>query len=1124
MIMSNGGQPSNSNPWLLNAQFRNNGQLFNDKLSADASADPSGATNSRKYGLRRNLSDSIVDNLGLTDEEMATVQAELAKTDGTPATPLGKKTGLNRYLSAGMQKNLGTLAPEEQSKVDAELARMQAYAQPRQLAADTFQLGSPRNGAEPNPYQQFNPTAGSDYGTLATDAYQPQQPQPADQQSAIGYNTPALGQPPQQQMSPEQAQMLQQLLAGNSAGGVSPQGAGGGQGIGKNLGSTALTVLEKASDGASSAVKGMIFGNPDITGLQMAGTIGAGLVIANAGGFAINKLHGYDFAGGMPLTEAGHEAVKESAIGKFSRWVDGISIGPKGADGNGKAFSAGYLDNVNWMPETVKRVLGNTNALDEARTITLADGTTKTIHGDIKQYFHTFFDHMLGETEQVAGQNKFKFKNRGMVETNASIVPPRFREKFEAIITPDRLHHIKNMTYNVHDNEMMGHFTHKMLEQVSSGGWGEGYFSAKGENVNLSLANRKTLIEKLFAANESLKNNPIKTKAAFATLPDGIDVPALMTEKNGQVSEHLHHLFKSEVVEHAFELDADDTLKAIMKKPLDVVQREMAPWFSEAAIEKLKTKSYGLYCSDFMAQNPKGIAHQVPKILNDLEKGILPATNLLDNGTNWVKSLVANIPFSNEGRALFWPGGNAGQTGWEAKRTALLEELNNHTDAFHSLFRPEVHTTNVEALKKAKDFYTFQEVIRGMKTDAKQELKTAWKAGEFYDNILSRAKQMCAEDTGPRTMTAKAIEHMEVKGLGRIVPTFTHWFKNMWVGNPFEHMSGLLETAHFSNQKGKGLEKLGKAVFGSGSINNRIGRISFLLGATMAFTQAIGASFKEKNPKFTSMPSATEGQPSADKTATITALPQVPQAIGSNIASAAGIKGLGIGNNAMVANNSPQAYPAFADAAPPQPLTNQFNEAAYPVAPIGTPPSVAMPRKATESATTPEPLVAGVPVVNPAQAMATANPTQATYKPNAGDMSRAFGREFISSGLGFMVFMGVFNAINTQTQWLTKAMGRFGPQTFKLFIPFAGPWRMNWLGAAINLGGAFILMPKITDAMLKVSDKLFGKPQYVKVEEAVKKQEEAKRKAEDLAKKQEKAQAKKMGFNPAMMMPPARQG
>ena len=103
-------------------------------------------------------------------------------------------------------------------------------------------------------------------------------------------------------------------------------------------------------------------------------------------------------------------------------------------------------------------------------------------------------------------------------------------------------------------------------------------------------------------------------------------------------------------------------------------------------------------------------------------------------------------------------------------------------------------------------------------------------------------------------------------------------------------------------------------------------------------------------------------------------------------------------------------------------------------------------------------------------------------------------------------------------------MGRFGPQTFKLFIPFAGPWRMNWLGAAINLGGAFILTPKITDAMLKVSDKLFGKPQYVKVEEAVKKQEEAKRKAEDLAKKQEKAQAKKMGFNPAMMMPPARQG
>ena len=1115
MIMSNGGQPSNSNPWLLNAQFRNNGQLFNDKLSADASADPSGATNSRKYGLRRNLSDSIVDNLGLTDEEMATVQAELAKTDGTPATPLGKKTGLNRYLSAGMQKNLGTLAPEEQSKVDAELARMQAYAQPRQLAADTFQLGSPRNGAEPNPYQQFNPTAGSDYGTLATDAYQPQQPQPADQQSAIGYNTPALGQPPQQQMSPEQAQMLQQLLAGNSAGGVSPQGAGGGQGIGKNLGSTALTVLEKASDGAGSIAKGLIFGNPDITGLQMAGTIGAGLVIANAGGFAINKLHGYDFAGGMPLTEAGHEAVKESTIGKFARWVDKIPFGPTGKDG--KAFSVGYLDNVPLF-DSVKRVFGNTNGLDQ-----VVNGNM--VRGDINNYLHTYFDHMLGETEWNADTNQFQFKNRGMVETNASIVPPRFREKFDAIITADRLHHIKNMTYNVNDNEMMGHFTHKMLEQVSSGGWGDGYFSAKLENLNLPIEARETLIEKLFAAHNKLKETG-GSKKAFATLPVDVTLEILKAETNGQVSEHLHHLFKSEVVEHAFEIDKNENniLRGIMQKPLDVVQREMAPWFSEAAIEKLKTKSYGLYCSDFGAQSPKGIAHQVPKVLNDLEKGILPATNFLDHGTNWTKSVVANIPFSNEIRSFFWKGEN----GWEAKRDALVKELDNHTDAFHSLFTPKVHTTNVEALKKAKDFYGFQEVIRGMKTDAKQELKTAWKAGEFFDNIFGRAKQMCAEDAGPRTMTAKAIEHMDVKGLGRIVPTFTHWFKNMWVGNPFEHLSGMLEAAHFSNQEGKGLEKLGKAMFGTGSWNSRFARIGFMLGATMAFAQSIGASFKEKNPKFTSMPAATEGQPSADKTATITALPQVPQAIGSNIASAAGIKGLGIGNNAMVANNYPQATPLVADAGLPQPFNSQLNESAYPAMeptaavpmPSSLSPSVATPRKATE-ATKPEAAAGGVPAT---QAMAPVGQKQPAYNPNFGDMTRAFGREFIATGLGFMIAISLVNSVNTQTQWLTKAMGRFGPQTFKWPIPFAGPLRASWLGAIINIGGMFALTPIISNALTGVADKLFGKPQYVKVEEAVKKQEEAKRKAEDLAKKQEKAQAKKMGFNPAMMMPPARQG
>jgi len=1097
---------NNNNPWMLNTQFKNSTKLFNDNALADASADPSGsATAGKKYGLRRTLPDSIVDELELTNEEMAIVQAELAKVDGTPVRPYKKPTGLNRYLPLGMQTNLGTLAPEEQTKVDEELAKVRQYAQPRQVAGDTFQSSSatPSSGADvANPYEQFNPTMADFNNVPPQETYPAQQPEDKDNTAYGNYGGADASQQPQQ-MTPEQAQMLQQMLAGGGAGAPAgtAHGAGGVKGMAQNAGSTALTLLEKGSEGLSSAAKGMVFGNPDITLAQGAATVGAAFVIANAGGLALNKLHGYDFAGGMSLTDEGAKAIKKSPIAKLAQLVDKVQIGFKGADG--KSFSAGYLDGVKWMPDTVKRVLGNNDALVERKNMV----TGEIMHGDVKQYFNTFFDHMFGKTVKNA-DGTFSFENRGMIGENGNLIPPRFRELFEGtpdkpgIITAKRLFHIKNLTYDLADSEMMGHMTHKLLEQVSNAGWGDGFFSAK-DNV-FSVADREKLIKKLLDAHDDLKLDP--KKATFATLPDGIELPTLLAEKsNKQVSEHLQHLFKAEVVEHAFEMDAvankgDNSLRKLLEPTFEIVQKKVPAWSSEAQIELMKKKAYGLFCKDLGAQSPLGIAHDVPKVLHNLEKGILPTDNWLGKLTNGVKGVGTNMPFSNEARQLFW------KEGWDVpdgKRDMLLAELQKHDKAFNLLYGEEVHTKNLAALKETKSFYQFQDIVRSMKHEGKFQLDLGWKAGELYDNMLGRAKQMCAEDTGPRVMTAKAVENMGVSGLGRIVPTFTHWFKNMWVGNPFEHLSGLLETAHFSNQEGKSLEKLGKAVFGSGSIQNRLGRIAFMIGAMMAFTQSIGASFKERNPKFTTMPPAN-GKPEKDKsTAVMTSLPQVPLAIGSNIASAAGVKGLGVGGNMMAANTPPDSM-----------FTGNSNT----MQPSGgaSPMGGVAPRKATETA---EDKTKVTP--NPAQAMATAGSKQPAYDPNIGDMGRAFGREFISAGLGFMVFMGLFNSINTQTQWLMKGLGRFGPQTFKWPIPFGGPLRMNWLGAFINLGGAFLLMPVITNAMLKVSDTVFGKPQYIKVEEAVKKQEEAKRKADDLAKKQQKALAKAgglpQGFNPAML-------
>jgi hypothetical protein len=1090
---------NNNNPWLLNAQFKSNGKLFNDNAVADASADPSGSeTAGKKYGIRRHLPDAMVDKLGLTNEEMTIVQAELAKVDGTPVMPYQKPTGLNRYLPLGMQANLGKLAPEEQTKVDEELAKVREYSKPRQVVGDTFQSSSatPSSGADvvANPYEQFNPTMADFNNVPPQETYPTQQPEDKDNAPSGNYGVDPSQQ--SQQMTPEQAQMLQQMLAGGG-GGVpagTAHGAGGVKGMAQNAGSTALSALEKGSEGLSSLAKSTMFGNPDITLAQGAATVGAAFVIANAGGLALNKLHGYDFAGGMSLTDEGAKSIKKSPIAKLAQLVDKVQIGFKGADG--KSFSAGYLDGVKWMPDTVKRVLGNNQALVERKNMV----TGETMHGDVKQYFNTFFDHMFGKTVQNA-DGKFVFENRGMVGENGNLIPPRFRELFEGTlenpgITAERLFHIKNLTYNPADSEMMGHMTHKLLEQVSATGWGEGFFSAK-DNV-FSVANRETLVKKLLDAHNDLKGiDPTKV----TLLPDGIELPTLLAEKaNRQVSEHLQHLFKAEVVEHAFKMDeTSGELRQLMEKPFKIVQTQVPAWSSEAQLDLLKKKTYGFYGKDLGAQNPRGIAHDVPKVLHDLEKGILPTDNWLGKLTNGVKGVGTNVPFSNEARQLFW------KEGWDVpdgKRDMLLAELKKHEKAFELLYGKDVHAKNLTALQETKSFYQFQDIVRSMKHEGKFQLDLGWKAGEFVDNIISRAKQMCAEDTGPRVMTAKAVENMNVSGLGRIVPTFTHWFKNMWVGNPFEHLSGLLETAHFSNQEGKGLEKLGKAVFGSGSIQNRIGRLAFMFGAMMAFTQSIGASFKERNPKFTTMPPAN-GKPEEDKpTAVMTSLPQMPLAIGSNIASAAGVKGLGVGGNMMAAKTPPESL---------------FTGNTMPQSGGASPMGGVAPRKVTETAEDKTKVT-----TNPAQAMVTVEGAkQQAYNPNIGDMSRAFGREFISAGLGFMVFTGLFNSINTQTQWLTKAMGRFGPQTFKWLIPFAGPLRMNWLGAAINLGGGILLMPVISNAMLKVSDAVFGKPQYIKVEEATKKQEEAKRKADDLAKKQQKALAKAgglpQGFNPAML-------
>jgi hypothetical protein len=1022
---------NNTNPWVLNAQSPNSG---------------------KKYGLGRHLPDSVVNNLSLTPEEMAIVQAELTKTTPVP------------------------------SKVDVALESVRQYSPPKQPVGDTFQAtASPRSGV------------------LSPVAY------PVQPAGDALTTTPAQPSTPQQ-MTPEQAQMLQQMLAGGG-GATAVQGAGGIQGGLQNVGSTALTVLEKANEGLASGMKGMIFGNPDITLLQGAGTLGAGFVIANAGGLALNKLNGYDWAGGMPLNAGAEKAVHDSWVGQFARLLDKVQIGFKGHDG--KSFSYGYLDNAP-LPDTVRRLLGNNRGLqDGVRTI--PGGGEKAVYGDVKQYFHSFFDQMLGKTVQNA-DGTFSFETRGMVAENASIVPPKLRGQFEAILTAERLHHIKNMTYNVDDNEVMGHLTHKMLEQVSNNGWGEGFFSA--ENLDPSTG-RRTLVEKLLAAHTDLVN-----QKKIAPLPDGISIDDLLQETNGkQVSEHLQHLFKAEVVEHAFEQDKDKSLRALLEQPLKVLQERIPVFTSEAQIELVKKKIYGLYGKDFMAQTPQGIAHKAIGMLDDLEKGILPSNGPLEWLTNGFKKLMANISFSNEARSLFWKGGPDGQDGWNApggKREMLLKQIEQHADAFKQLYGDEIYAKNLTALKESKSFYQFQEIIRGMKTEGKFQLNLGWKAGELYDNILGRAKQMCAEDTGPRVMTAKAIEYMEVSGLGRIVPVFTHWFQKMWVGNPFEHPSTMMETAHFSNQQGKGLESLGKAIFGSGSLQSRFGRFAFMAGAMLAFTQSIGASFKERNPKFTTMPPA-DGKPSAGMPATppITPLTQLPTAIGTNIASAASTNGLiPSGNGVMMANNTPM-----------QPVNGSIWANNNPVGYGG----MVAPRTVTPTTVAPAPTPATLATPTPAQGTQTA---PAAYQANVGDMGRAFSREFVSAGLGFMVFTGLFNAINTQTQWLCKAMGRFAPQTFKWPIPVLGPLRMNWLGAAINLGGAFLLMPKITEGLLAISDKILGKPQYIKVEEAVKKQEEAKHKAEAEAKHKAEAEAKKQqqaqakvgglpplpaGFNPAMI-------
>jgi TRAP-type C4-dicarboxylate transport system permease small subunit len=162
----------------------------------------------------------------------------------------------------------------------------------------------------------------------------------------------------------------------------------------------------------------------------------------------------------------------------------------------------------------------------------------------------------------------------------------------------------------------------------------------------------------------------------------------------------------------------------------------------------------------------------------------------------------------------------------------------------------------------------------------------------------------------------------------------------------------------------------------------------------------------------------------------------------------------------------------------------------------------------------------------PAQTVpANGTATAPAYKPNLLDMGRAFTREFVSAGLGFMVFMGLFNSVNAQTHLPMKLLGRFAPQTAKFPLPFLGPIRMNWLGAAINIGGGFLLMPVISNLLLKMTDAIIGKPQYIKVEEATKKMEEAKHKQEELLKKQQKQQqgvaGLPAGFNSAgLTMPP----
>jgi hypothetical protein len=1062
MIMSNSsggsGQTNFSqHPWLLNSQFKNSGKNIPAGL-APPQEDPN--TTGKRYGLRRNLSDETVDSLGLTADEMALVQAELNKTEVS-----------------------------QPAAVSAELAKIQTLTPQRSslTTGDAFESSTNNNAPTSTPETaQYAPTFESiPRATIPSYAYPP-----AVMNGSVGAGSATNTNTPES-LSPEQAQALQQLLLSNGGGGgLSPAMAGatgvgagvaGAKGLAQTVGTGALQGLQAVSDGSNNLLKSMVFGNPDITFMQGAGTVAAGFAIANAGGLAINKLHGYDWAGGMAMNDDGKQKIHDSVIGKFARVVDeaGNKIGIA-KNAKQEAFGVGYLDDVQWMPDSVKRILGNNKAHDFEKT--LADGSKTFTEGDIHRSMKEYMNHMFGKVEEISTNTGATYQfagDKGMIGQNARIVG-EFAPQFEAIITPERIHHISELKYNTADNEMMAHYTHKLLERVKEGGWGQGFFN---EADNLPLANRNQLIEHLHTAYQDLAS---KGKTTLQPLSPEITPTVLASLPEGNLHPQLGQLFSEEVVAHAFEQHSA-SMNDIMGKPLQAVQKEMPAWVAEEGINKLKKDAYHLFGKDLGAQNPIGVVHDALSNLKTLERGIVPAENFLGHIGNFVKSTTSWIPFSNEFHGLF-----RDERGWDGQKSELLKQLDSkQIKALEVLYgggdTGKAYVARmVNDLENAKDLYQFQDILRGMQDKGKIQLKAGKLAGELYDNVLGRIKQMCAEDFGPRTQVAKAVEHMEVKGLGRIVPTVSHWFKNVWVGNPFEHLSGMLETAHFSNQEGKTLQSLWKATFGGGMT-----RVSFMLGAMLVFTQAIGASFKEKNPKFTTMPT--------ELPATATGTP--PNSNGTVVANAN--TGVPTPNNASVFGNTMAMPTQFNGATPYPPMANAPRQAVTEVAsPTGQTPPVAM----------------------PAQTVPANGTTVPAYKPNLLDMGRAFTREFVSAGLGFMVFMGLFNSVNAQTHLPMKLLGRFAPQTAKFPLPFLGPIRMNWLGAAINIGGGFLLMPVISNLLLKATDAIIGKPQYIKVEEATKKLEEAKHKQEELLKKQQKQQqgiaGLPAGFNPAGLTMP----